>query len=88
MISAQLLISEDSEELALTLNGKKRKISKEDFDAAMTKAHIPNKAIENLWGRILGGAKNWSSIIDESFLRKEQKKKFNILIDERLSRIK
>ncbi len=41
------------EELALTLNGKKRKINKADFDAAMMKVHIPKKAIENLWDRII-----------------------------------
>ncbi|USD25935.1 HipA domain-containing protein [Flagellimonas marinaquae] len=88
MISAQLLIPDDPEELALTLNGKKRKISKEDLDMAMAKAHIPQKAIENLWGRILAGAKKWPSLIDESFLLEEQKKKFNTLIEERVNRIK
>lgn len=88
MISAQLLIPDDPEELALTLNGKKRKISKEDFDMAMAKAHIPQKAIENLWGRILVGAKKWPSLIDESFLMEEQKKNFNTLIEERVNRIK
>ncbi len=88
MISAQLLMPDDPEELALTLNGKKRQISKADFNMAMTKARIPQKAIENLWGRILGGAKKWPSIIDESFLKEVQKKKFNTLIEERANQIK
>lgn len=88
MISAQLLIPDDPEELALTLNGKKRKISKEDFDMAMAKARIPQKAIENLWGRMVAGAKKWPSLIDKSFLKEEQKKKFNTLIEERVNRIK
>ncbi len=88
MISAQVLIPDDPEELALTLNGKKRKISKADFNIAMAKARIPQKAIENLWGRILGGAKKWPSIIDESFLKEAQKKKFNTLIEERANQIK
>lgn len=88
MISAQLLIPDDPEELALTLNGKKRKISKADFNIAIAKARIPQKAIENLWVRILGGVKIWPSIIDESFLKEEQKKKFNTLIEERANQIK
>lgn len=88
MISAQLLMPDDPEELALTLNGKKSKITKADFNAAMAKAHIPKKAIENLWDRIVEGAKKWPSLIDESFLKEEQKKKFNTLIDERANRIK
>tara|TARA_Y100001933_G_C19013807_1_gene570225 strand:- start:3878 stop:4021 length:144 start_codon:yes stop_codon:yes gene_type:complete len=45
----------------LALNGKKRRISKEDFDMAMAKAHIPQKAIENLWGRMVARAKKWPS---------------------------
>ncbi|WP_318311727.1 HipA domain-containing protein [Flagellimonas crocea] len=88
MISAQLLIPDDPEELALTLNGKKRKISKEDFDMAMAKARVPQKAMENLWGRMVAGVKKWPSLIDGSFLKEEQKKKFNTLIEERLNRIK
>jgi serine/threonine-protein kinase HipA len=88
MISAQLLIPDDPEELALTLNGKKRKITKADFDTAMTKAHIPKKAIENLWGRIEEGAKKWPALIGGSFLKKEQKTKFKSLIEERTNRIK
>lgn len=88
IISAQLVIPDDPEELALTLNGKKRKISKVDFDMAMAKAHIPIKAIENLWARILNGAKKWPFLIDESFLEEKQKKKLLALIDNRLHRIK
>ena len=48
MIAAQLLMPDDPEEMALTINGKKRSITKADFDIAMAKAHIPKKAIENL----------------------------------------
>jgi serine/threonine-protein kinase HipA len=59
MIAAQLVLPDDPEELALTLNGKKRKITRVDFDAAMMKAHIPKKAIENLWGRIKRGIHFW-----------------------------
>jgi serine/threonine-protein kinase HipA len=68
MISAQLLIPDDPEELALTLNGKKRKITKTDFNAAMTKAHIPKKAIENLWNRIEKGISEWPGLVENSFL--------------------
>ena len=88
MIAAQLFIPDDPEELALTLNGKKGKLTKTDFDSAMEKAQIPKKAIENLWARIMDGAKKWPSLIAGSLLKEEQKKKFNSLIDERVNRIK
>jgi serine/threonine-protein kinase HipA len=84
VISAQLLLPDDPEELALTLTGKKRKITKVDFDTAMAKAHIPKKAIENLWARIVEGAKKWPELIDGSFLNKNQKKRIRKLIEEKI----
>lgn len=54
MLAVQLLIPEDDEDLALTLNGK-RKLKRLDFDKAMLSAGIPEKAIENLWGGLRKG---------------------------------
>ncbi len=85
MISAQLLIPDDAEELALTLNGKKRKLTKTDFDTAMERARIPKKAIENLWKRMMNGAKKWPDLIDNSFLNKDQKRLFRKLIEGRIN---
>ena len=85
MIAAQLLIPDDLEELALTLNGKKRKLTKTDFDIAMERAQIPKKAIENLWNRIEKGTSEWFRLIENSFLEKKQKKEMKGLVLEKLS---
>jgi serine/threonine-protein kinase HipA len=66
-------IPEDPEELALNLNGKKRKLKRNDFNEAMSKATIPKKAIENLWIRIENGTQHWPELIKNSFLSKEKK---------------
>ncbi len=87
MISAQLLLSDDPEELALNLNGKKRKINQNDFDIAMTNAHIPEKAIKNLWNRIEQGMQQWSELIGHSFLSNEQKERFVDLITQKASQL-
>ena len=87
MIAAQLLLPDDPEELALTLNGKKSKITKADFVTAMEKAHIPKKAIENLWGRIASGIEKWQPLITNSFLAAEQKDKLKALIEEKIKQI-
>lgn len=87
MISTSLLIKDDPEELALNLNGKKRKLSREDFNSAMSKSSIPAKAIENLWGRVESGVQSWSEIIDKSFLTKNTKLEFSYLIQERAGRL-
>lgn len=87
MISAQLLIPDDPEELALTLNGKKRKISRSDFETAMSKAHIPEKAIENIWKRIEKGTRKWDEIIKNSFISNHLKDQFLHLISSRKSQL-
>ncbi|MFB9056503.1 HipA domain-containing protein [Mariniflexile ostreae] len=87
MVAVKLLIPDDPEELALNLNGKKRKLKREDFNEAMLKAHIPEKAIENLWKRIEKGMKNWNDLIDNSFLSEENKSTFKSLINDRLSQL-
>lgn len=73
MLAVQLLMPEDDEELALTLNGKKKKLKKQDFDTAMLNAGIPEKAIENLWRRINKGMQEWADLIGNSFLSLNQK---------------
>jgi serine/threonine-protein kinase HipA len=80
MIAAQLLIPDDIDDLALNINGKKRKLKRSDFNEAMLKAHIPEKAIENLWKRIEKGMDQWSELINNSFLSLDQKENFKKLI--------
>lgn len=41
----------DKEELALTLNGRKRKITLSDFKKAMTQAHISSKVMEGIFSK-------------------------------------
>ena len=87
MVAVKLLIPEDHEELALNLNGKKRKIKREDFNEAMLKAHIPEKAIENLWKRIEKGMRSWRELIHNSFLTEGNKNMLNNLIKERAQQL-
>lgn len=81
LLSVQLLMPEDDEELALTLNGKKKKLTRLDFNTAMLTAGIPEKAIENLWGRIIKGSEKWSKLITNSFLSSKNKEKFQELLN-------
>ncbi|MDG3582886.1 HipA domain-containing protein [Galbibacter pacificus] len=87
MVAVKLLIPDDPEELALNLNGKKRKLKRKDFNEAMAKAHIPEKAIENLWNRIEKGMKNWPLMVQNSFLNKQEKEILLELISTRASQV-
>lgn len=88
MIAAQLLLPDDVDDLALNLNGKKRKLKRGDFNETMLKAHMPEKAIENLWKRIEKGMSEWSGLIDHSFLSEERKESFKELINDKIAKIK
>ncbi|WP_236977357.1 HipA domain-containing protein [Membranihabitans maritimus] len=87
MIAVKLLIPEDPEELALNLNGKKRKLKRKDFNEAMAKAHIPEKAIDNLWNRIEKGMQSWTELIMNSFISKGQKEIFLEFIEMRAKQV-
>ena len=71
LLSTKLVIPEDTEELALTLNGKKRKIKREDFEQAMYESGVDKKAIANLFSRFSDALPKWRTLVQESFLPEE-----------------
>ena len=80
ILAVQLVMPEDDEELALTLNGKKKRIKRLDFDTAMINSGIPKRAVENLWVRIERGFRGWNELISNSFLQKENKGRLEKLL--------
>lgn len=88
ILAVQLLMPEDDEELALTLNGKKKRIKRLDFDTAMINSGIPKRAVENLWVRIEKGSREWSELISNSFLTNENKKGLEELLKSKQKQLK
>ena len=87
MVASILVVEGDEEELALTLNGKKKKIRKNDFLEAMNKFDIDAKAIENIFSKFKNSEEKWHEFINKSFLPDEMKSSFHDLIKERVHRI-
>jgi serine/threonine-protein kinase HipA len=67
-------------ELALALNGKKRKLKKDDFIAAMQKSMLNDKVIHNILNKFDKYVLKWFDLIDISFLPDEMKMKYKELI--------
>lgn len=88
MLSTALVMPEDTEELALTLNGKKRKLEKSDFDMAMKASGLDKKVIENIFNKFLKVQDNWFAFIDNSFLSDEMKAEYKNIITKRFSTLK
>lgn len=80
MLSTALVIPEDTEELALTLNGKKNRLRKMDFYKAITASGVEEKVIENLARRFSRALPKWFGLIDQSFLPDDMKRQYKKLI--------
>ena len=87
LLSTALVMPEDTEELALTLNGKKRKIRLSDFKAAMLASGLTEKVIANMEKKFRKALPKWSETIDVSFLPGEMKKAYKRLILEHATRL-
>ncbi|MCM1532030.1 MAG: HipA domain-containing protein [Bacteroides sp.] len=72
LLSTALVMPEDDEELALTLNGKKRKIQRGDFEKVMADSGMDEKAIANLFHKFARALPAWYALMEVSFLPKGQ----------------
>jgi serine/threonine-protein kinase HipA len=87
MVASSLVVEEDEEDLALTLNGKKKKLRKKDFLEAMNRFNLDTKAIENIFNKFLNTVNAWHDFLDISFLPEDMKMAYHELIKERIARI-
>jgi serine/threonine-protein kinase HipA len=87
LLASQLVVEGDDEDLALTLNGKKKKIKKEDFEMAMRGADLDQKVIENIFKKYKKLIPTWSKYIDKSFLHKEMQEEYKSLIHHKSKQI-
>lgn len=85
LLSTKLVIPEDNEELALTLNGKKRRLKRTDFDSLLTAFKVDEKAIDNVYERFRKVLPQWYNLIDNSFLPEPMKADYKALIESRSS---
>ncbi|MBR3416054.1 MAG: HipA domain-containing protein [Clostridia bacterium] len=84
LLPVNVILPEDTEQLALTLNGKKRNIRKKDFTALADNCGIPLPAAEKMISGIVACKETFFSLCDESFMPDEMKEKLKELITERL----
>lgn len=85
MLSTALVMPEDTEELALTLNGKKRKLKKTDFISSMQASGLEDKVIANIFNKFRKAQDKWFKFIDLSFLPDDKKEEYKSIIANKLS---
>lgn len=87
LLNTLLVMPSDKEELALTLNAKKKKIKLQDFVSAMTNSGLEGKVIQNMFQRFRSAEEKWYDWIENSFLPQEMKTGYTMMIKERMSRL-
>src|SRR5690606_5383958 len=76
LLSTALVIPDDKEESALTINGKKNNLKKNDFDLLAASLKINEKSLNAIYNRFNKVLPKWIALIEESFLSKEMQSKY------------
>ncbi len=87
LLSTALVMPEDNEELALALNGKKRKLQYRDFRTAMLASGLAENVIAGICNKFRKALPKWLETIDASFLSGEMKEKYKRIIIEHAARL-
>lgn len=87
LVNTKLVNPMDNEELALTLNGKKKKIKANDFINAMKTFKIEDKQQQNIFNKMIKAIPKWELMIDQSFMSKEYQEEYKAIIRERKNQI-
>lgn len=88
LLNVHLHLPEDKEESALTIGGKKNKLSKTDFIDLGLKLRLSQKQVENAFKRFLKAESKMTALIHQSFLSKEYQNLYIQLLQKRLELFK
>jgi len=83
LLSVVLAIPEDLDEMALTLNGRKRKIARRDFDQLAANLRINPAALKATYARFKSQLPQLSAFIGQSFLPQAEKSAYSALLQSR-----
>lgn len=87
LVATKLVNPADKEDLALTLNGRKKKLKMSDFENAFKTLKLDPKQQENIFHKMLIVKEKWLRFIDISFLSDEFKNEYKVIILERFERL-
>lgn len=85
MLPVNVILPQDKEQLALTLNGKKQNIRRKDFLVFAESCGINRKSAEKMIGKIVSLKDTYLSMCRESYLPNDMKVDFEALICDRIA---
>lgn len=83
LLATQLAVPDDNEQLALSMNGKKNKVTREDFLKFSEYCKIPPKAAENIFVGLEEKMSEMKTWLLKSFLSDKMKRQYLLILEER-----
>jgi serine/threonine-protein kinase HipA len=87
LVPTALLMPDDREEAALTVNGRKAKLTRNDFVLFGQRLGLQERQLTNAFMRFVRGLEEVPSVLESSFLSMEERTAFSGLITERARRL-
>lgn len=87
LVNTALVNPADEEEMALTLNGRNKKLKKQDFVAAMNTLKVDEKQQKNIFNKMAKALPQWQELIDRSCMSDEFKEQYKNILTERMNRL-
>ena len=88
MLSTNVVIPTDQEQLALTINGKKQNIRRKDFFILAKAIGITEKSADKMLQKIVKLKNEYITMCNESYMPIDMKNSLNALIEQRIALIK
>ena len=85
MLPINVIMPEDKEQMALTINGKKRNIHKKEFKILAEVCDIPANAAEKMIEKLCALENKMLLLVDESYLPQAQRDELKTLIRDRVA---
>ena len=87
LLPVNVIMPEDKEEFALTMNSKKTNLCRHDFLVFAEAAGIPGKAAETMIRKMVSSVSKWMVLCESSLLPPDMKQSLNELMQHRAERI-
>ena len=87
LLNTLILIPDDKEESALTINGKKNRLKIEDFDQLAKSLKISEKSLQSIYKKFVKVKPKWDEFIQQSFLNEDIKLEYQEIVNNRFKNI-
>lgn len=87
IINSRLVMPDETDEMAISLNGRRNNISVRDFRALADYLEMNDKAYQNILNQVMSLNTKINNIVEPSFLPKNLKEQFLVIFSERHKRL-